>query len=281
MTENYPSAAPGEPWSTDPGPAFVVQVEPFGADDPNRAGVDDLGQAAAVAPKETESDDQGKAGAAKEQASAVGQGAAEAGQHVASVAADQAQNVVAEAGNQAKDLIDQARSELTEQAGAQQKRLAAGLRDLGDELEAMTHHSESPGVATDLARQASTRSHDAASWLDSREPGHLLQELQTFARQRPAAFLALAAGAGLLAGRLGRGVKDAGGNDASGSDSASSAPPVSPSPAVDASASTRALASSPAFSDGGAAGVASLEERPFATSQDDAFPATQSSGDRW
>src|ERR1700712_113653 len=165
----------------------------------------------------SDSADQSKAGAAKEQASAVGQGAAQAGQQVASVAKDQAQNVVGEAGSQAKDLLGQARSELTEQAGAQQKRLMETLRSLGDELESMGQHSQEPGMATDLVKQASGRAHDAASWLESREPGRLVSEVQSFARQRPAAFIALAAGAGLVAGRLGRGVKDATGDDSSAS----------------------------------------------------------------
>jgi hypothetical protein len=80
----------------------------------------------------------------------------------------------------------------------------------------MAQRSERPGVATDLARQASSTSHDVASWLDSREPGHLVQELQAFARQRPGTFLLAAAGAGLLAGRLTRGVKDASSTDSSG-----------------------------------------------------------------
>ena len=180
----------------------------------------------------TEGADQSKTDAAKEQASAVGQGAAQAGAQVASVAKDQAQNVVAEAGSQAKDLLGQARSELTEQAGAQQKRLTETLRSLGDELESMGHHSQEPGMATDLVKQASGRAHDAASWLESREPGSLISELQSFARQRPAAFLALAAGAGLVAGRLGRGVKDATGDDSSTSTSgaADAAPGPAPIP---------------------------------------------------
>jgi hypothetical protein len=204
--------------------------------------------------------DQGKAGAAKEQAAAVGQGAADAGKQVAGVAKDQAQNVVAEAGSQAKDLLSQARSELTEQAGAQQKRLAEGLRALGDELEAMTHHSEQPGVATDLAKQAATRSHDAASWLDSREPGHLLEELQSFARAKPGAFLALAAGAGLVAGRLGRGVKDAGGDDTA-------------APAGTAGAPTVGTAGIGHDADGG------VDARPFASSQVDEDASWSAGGD--
>jgi hypothetical protein len=156
---------------------------------------------------------------AKEQAAAVRHGAADAGQHVADVAKDQAQSVVAEAGSQTADLLRQARSELTDQANAQQQRVARGLHALGDELQSMARRSEQPGVATDLARQASSKTHDIASWLDSREPGQLVQELRAFARQRPGTFLLAAAGAGLLAGRLTRGVKDASSTDGSGSGS--------------------------------------------------------------
>jgi hypothetical protein len=210
--------------------------------------------------------DQSKADAAKEQASAVGQGAAQAGQQVASVAKDQAQNVVSEAGSQAKDLLDQARSELAEQAGAQQKRLMETLRSLGDELESMGQHSQEPGMATDLVKQASGRAHDAASWLESREPGSLLSELQSFARQRPAAFIALAAGAGLVAGRLGRGVKDATGDDSPASGSATATGTGAPS----------AYASSPSL-DNELGGVNAGESRPFASSQDSAYQGVSSS----
>jgi hypothetical protein len=59
-------------------------------------------------------------------------------------------------------------------------------------------------VASDLVRQAADRSHSVASWLDGRDPGSLLDEVKTFARRRPGTFLLLAAGAGVLAGRLGR-----------------------------------------------------------------------------
>ncbi len=204
---------------------------------------------AAYAPSDLNTDDssdQSKADAAKEQASAVGQGAAEAGAQVASVAKDQAQNVVAEAGSQAKDLLGQARSELTEQAGAQQKRLTETLHSLAQELESMGQHSQEPGIATDLVKQASGRAHAAASWLESREPGSLLSELQSFARQRPAAFLALAAGAGLAAGRLGRGVKDATSDD-------SSSTPATAAPAAQA--------------------YSTEDARPFATSQDGGYQA--------
>jgi len=172
----------------------------------------DSSTAGTSTPMPTANDDSGAPATvdvAKEQAAAVGQGAAEAGQHVAGVAKHQSQTVVAEAGNQAKDLIDQARTELSQQASAQQQRLAHGLHALADELNSMTQHGAQPGVATDLARQGASRSHAAAAWLENREPANLVTELKTFARRRPGAFLLTAAGVGLLAGRLSRGMKDA------------------------------------------------------------------------
>lgn len=132
---------------------------------------------------------------------------------VAQTAQEQAKAVVSEAGGQAKDLLAQARTEATEQAGVQQQRLAAGLRALGAELRSMAEHSGTPGVATDLARQGADKSEDVAAWLEGREPGAVVEEVRHFARRRTGGFLLAAAGAGLLAGRLTRGVKDANGVD--------------------------------------------------------------------
>jgi hypothetical protein len=74
-------------------------------------------------------------------------------------------------------------------------------------------------VVSDLAHEASQRIKAFASALDDREPAELLDEVRRFARQRPGAFLGLAAFAGVVAGRLTRGVKDA-----SSSSSATGAP---------------------------------------------------------
>ena len=161
---------------------------------------------------------------AKDQAGEVAKTASDAGKHVAGVAGEQAGQVASEATHQVKQLVQQTRSELTEQAATQQKRVASGLRSLSKELSAMAHGSEQPGMATDLAQQAGERANAVASWLEEREPGHVVDEITRFARQRPAAFLALAAGAGFLVGRLGRGLKAASddsndnGNDASPQD---------------------------------------------------------------
>jgi hypothetical protein len=145
---------------------------------------------------------------AKSQAADVAQSAGAAGQQVVGVAKEQTHEVTAEAGRQARDLFRQTQSELADQAGTQQHRLADGLHALGQELASMADKSEQPGTATSLVRQAADRSHQASSWLRDREPGAVLDEVRDFARRRPGAFLAVAVGAGLLAGRLTRGIKD-------------------------------------------------------------------------
>jgi len=146
------------------------------------------------------------AGVAKDQAANVAGGAADAAQHVAGVAKEQAGQVTAEAGRQVKNLAGQARTELSDQAQSQQQRAVTGLHSLGDQLQAMGSGTETSGMATDLAHQAAGKVHDVAGWLENREPADILNEVRTFARQRPGAFLAIALGAGIVAGRLARGM---------------------------------------------------------------------------
>jgi hypothetical protein len=143
---------------------------------------------------------------AKQEAGNVASGVAEAGQQVAATVKDQAKSVTDEAGKQAKDLLNQAQSELGEQAAVQQERVAAGLRSVAQELHSMAAGSSEPGMATDLANQAGDKAQQVAQWLDNRDPGALLDEVRAFARQRPGTYLALALGAGVLAGRLSRGL---------------------------------------------------------------------------
>ena len=143
---------------------------------------------------------------AKDQAGQVAETAKQAGAQVAGTVADQAGQVTAEAGRQAKQLLSQARSEVTEQAAATQQRVADGLRSLAEELTGMARHSEQDGMAADLARQAADKAHTAAEWLADRDPGSLLDEVRSFARRKPGTYLAIALGAGILAGRLTRGL---------------------------------------------------------------------------
>ncbi|MFB2579847.1 hypothetical protein ACEXQD_01225 [Herbiconiux sp. P15] len=149
-------------------------------------------------------DDQGKVDSAKQGAADLKNTAAEQAGNVAGTAKDEAAGVAHEAKTQAKDLYHQTQHELKEQAGVQQERAAAGLRTLGDELGGMADGSENQGVASDLVRQVSNRASSAASWLDARDPGSLLDEVKSYARRKPGTFIAAAAIAGLVAGRLTR-----------------------------------------------------------------------------
>ncbi len=142
----------------------------------------------------------------KDEAGNVAAQAGDSARNVVETAKSEVANVASEVNSNARDLLDQARLDLTDQAGKQQQRVAAGLRSISEELQSMATASEQPGVATDLVRQAAERSSSVATWLEDRDPGSLLDEVKTFARQRPGAFLLLAAGAGVLAGRLSRGL---------------------------------------------------------------------------
>jgi hypothetical protein len=141
---------------------------------------------------------------APDQAAEVTRQATDSAQDVAETAKSEAANVAAEVKTNVKELLYQAKSDLTGQAGIQQQKVAEGLRSISTELHSMASSSSGPGVATDLVRQAAEGSSAAAAWLEGRDPGSLLTEVKSFARQRPGTFLMLAAGAGILAGRLSR-----------------------------------------------------------------------------
>jgi hypothetical protein len=169
------------------------------------ATLDQYGNPAPVSPG-TQGGSPSKTEAVKGEASQVANQAAGAAKDVAGTAMAEASNVAAEVKTNARDLLHQAKSDLTSQAGTQQQKVADGIRSISSELRTMADASDQPGVASDLIREAADRSQSVASWLDGRDPGSLLTEVKSFARQRPGTFLLLAAGAGVLAGRLTRGL---------------------------------------------------------------------------
>jgi hypothetical protein len=96
------------------------------------------------------------------------------------------------------------------------------LHALADELGGMADKSDQDGPATDLARQAADRARQAAGWLADRDPGALLDEVRSLARRKPGTYLAVALGAGMLAGRLTRGLTAPTGDDPAGATSSTS-----------------------------------------------------------
>jgi len=196
-------------------------------------------------------DSAGAQGGVREEAGRVAGSAAEAGKDVAATAKEQAKNVAGEAKSQAKDLYHQTTRELRDQAAQQQERVASGLRSVGDELEQMASSSEQSGLASDLVRQAAQRTHAVAGWLNERDPGSLLNEVKSYARRNPGTFIAAAAIAGALAGRLTRAL--ASGGDDSGSTGSSTG--ATGSTNTTGTAGTTGLAPSPDVTAAGTTGL--------------------------
>ncbi len=158
---------------------------------------------------------QGTTDVIKDQAADLGSSTVDAGKHTAGVARQQASQVAAEASQQGRDLFEQAQGQLTEQVAQGQQRLASELRSIGDEFRSMAESSQQRGPASELARQIASRAQRTGQWLEARGPAEVVSEVQAFARRRPGMFLAVAAGVGLVAGRLTRGIKDASSKDGS------------------------------------------------------------------
>lgn len=161
---------------------------------------------------------------------------------MAHTAKDEAASVASEAKNQLKDLYSQSRTELSGQASQQQERISKGLHAAGEELGSMARNSENSGIATDLVQQVSTRLTDVAAWLGDRDPAELLDEVKRFARRRPLVFIAGAAIAGIVAGRLVRAMASNQHDDEASSSSATAAAPTAPAPSAPV---TRAVSGTP------------------------------------
>jgi ElaB/YqjD/DUF883 family membrane-anchored ribosome-binding protein len=194
MTKNYPPAATppprGEPLPP-PGPEPDTAPRPQTAEP---AGLEGTGQ------------EQGMADMAKGHAADLSHSGLEAGKHAAETARDQAAGVAAEASRQGRNLLRQAQDQAGHQVSQGHERLATGLLSVSDELRSMADSSGQDSLAAGFARQAASWARDAGQWLGDRRPAQVLDEAQSFARRRPGTFVALAAGAGLVAGRLTRGM---------------------------------------------------------------------------
>lgn len=174
-----------------------------------RSHLDQYGNAAPTDPSAEPETYVTKKDAAKEEASKIAGQAAGAAHNVAQTAKSEVANVASEAKSSATDLLHKAKSGLGSQAGAQQQKAADGIRTISSQLHTMADAPEQKGIASDVIRQAAERASSVASWVEGKEPGALLNDVQYFARRKPGTFLLLAAGAGILVGRLARGLQPA------------------------------------------------------------------------
>jgi len=160
----------------------------------------------------------------------VASDAAESSKQVGRVAKDEAASVAQEAKFQARSLVSQASSQLSDQAASQKDTLVSWLHSMADELRSMVDGAQSqssedgspssqPGYARDLAERGADYAHRTASWLEDRQPNEVFQEVGKFARRRPGAFLLIAATAGVVVGRLTKGLTAASSEDSGSSPS--------------------------------------------------------------
>ncbi|WP_181024667.1 hypothetical protein [Rathayibacter rathayi] len=222
------------------------------------------------------------AGTAKEQAGAVAGDAKQAASDVLSTGKDEAGNVVQEAKVQVKDLLDQSRSQLTEQAHSQKENAAKGARAFSDDLTALANgEGGQDNMAANLVSQAASRAQGVAQWLENRDPSQLLDDVRSFARRRPGAFILIAAATGLVGGRLIRALTAESKDDKEASTARTDGPkydaPAADSLAYDAPAADSLAYDAPAASAYGTVGSSSLERdyaptEPLADPLDGGFP---------
>lgn len=148
----------------------------------------------------------GTATAVKDRAGDVARQAGSAGKRVTSTAKQGAVEVTQEAKGQVRTLFNEATGQVREQAGEQQQRLAGGVRTASEQLRSMAGSADQSGMAKQVVEQAAGRLESVAGWLEAREPMDILDDVSAFARRRPGVFIAIAAGAGILVGRLIRAV---------------------------------------------------------------------------
>ncbi|MCC4250290.1 MULTISPECIES: hypothetical protein [Microbacterium] len=145
-----------------------------------------------------------KAETAAQEASGVTETVGHEAAGVARTGKEEVGAVASEAKTQFTQLLSQTGRQLSEQAAGQKQRLADGASAFGDDLSRMADADEGSGIAGDLVRRIATHASSAGRWLSDRDPQELLGDVKAFARRRPGAFIAGAALAGLVVGRLTR-----------------------------------------------------------------------------
>jgi uncharacterized protein YjbJ (UPF0337 family) len=142
------------------------------------------------------------AGSAKEQAASVAQTATSAAGDVTGTAKEQVGNVVGETVQQARDLSGQVKEQVGTQVTAQTEKLTGSLRQIGAQIS----DGDTSGIVGQVLGEVGQRVQTLADRLEQTGPQGLLEEVRDYARRSPGTFLLGAAIAGLVTGRLVKGM---------------------------------------------------------------------------
>lgn len=215
MTDNYNSADSGSALGSDtPYPGTDVPQQPVHSASQGAALSGD--QPASYGRHGVSGDSTGTADVAKDEGRRLQGEAGAAAQHVSSTAQHEAGKVAEEAKQQASNLWRQLQRDAGDQASHQQDRAAKSVRAVSDDLAGLRRGEEPKDAVTrDLLSMADERVSAIADRLENSSPQDLVQDVRRIASTRPFTFLAIAAGVGLIAGRVTRGLADAN-NDSNG-----------------------------------------------------------------
>ncbi|QYG92285.1 hypothetical protein HC251_07410 [Iamia sp. SCSIO 61187] len=160
--------------------------------------------------REARAQGQQVAGTAAEQGKQVAGTAAEQAKGVASVASEQAATVGSQAVDQARTVLDSATGDVRDQLEQRLGTLAEAARTTADELQALVEgRPEDAGRTKEMAQTASQHIGRLADRADELGVQGVVEEVTDLARRRPVLFLAGAATAGILVGRMAKAGKEA------------------------------------------------------------------------
>jgi hypothetical protein len=128
--------------------------------------------------------------------------AVDATAEVAGTAKEQAGQVLGEGLDQAKNLAGQATATLQDTLRAQSEKVSEQLTTISQQLT----NGDTSGVVGQVMTEAGQRLRGLADHLQSAGPEGVLSDLRAYARRNPGSFLLGAAAAGLVTGRLVKGL---------------------------------------------------------------------------
>jgi len=140
---------------------------------------------------------------ARNEASNVASTAAGGAREVADEAGAQAKAVAGEAKQQLDRLISQGRDEARQQAEQRSSQAAGQLRTLSEQFSALVQgRPEAAGPLVGYASDLQSQLRRLASRMEQGGAQGVVEDVASFARRRPGAFLTGAAGVGFVVGRL-------------------------------------------------------------------------------